>query len=91
MLKKPFFPSGNSKLGSVEEFDIEIRNFQGTTIDKEMNINDLYIASKLKILRVYMYTKKKTEKVLIEVMNQFAYTEVIENTWLMLGWKKFIR
>ncbi|KAH3801397.1 uncharacterized protein LOC127838578 [Dreissena polymorpha] len=60
--KETCFPFGNSKLGSVEEFDIEIRNFQGTTIDKEMNINDLYIASKLKILRVYMYTKKKTEK-----------------------------
>ncbi|KAH3754262.1 hypothetical protein DPMN_188927 [Dreissena polymorpha] len=90
--KETCFPPGNSKHGSVEEFDMEIKNFQGIPIDKEMNINDLYIASKLKILSVYMYTKKKTEKVLIEViMIQFAYTEVIENTWLMLGWKTFIR
>ncbi|XP_053392381.1 uncharacterized protein LOC128555049 isoform X1 [Mercenaria mercenaria] len=36
-------------------------------VNMENTINELYIESKLKILRVYLYTKKKTEKVGEEV------------------------
>jgi len=63
--KDTFFPSGVSKRGLVDEFDIVIRNFQGMPIEANMTINNLYVESKLKILRVYMYTTKKMEKVRI--------------------------
>ncbi|XP_053392341.1 uncharacterized protein LOC128555016, partial [Mercenaria mercenaria] len=57
-----FFPSGVSQRGILQEFELELKDFQGICVNMEKTINELYIESKLKILRVYLYTKKKTEK-----------------------------
>ncbi|XP_053388699.1 uncharacterized protein LOC128551808 [Mercenaria mercenaria] len=57
-----FFPSRISQRGILQEFETELKDFQGMCVNMENTINELYIESKLKILRVYLYTKKKTEK-----------------------------
>ncbi|XP_053376158.1 uncharacterized protein LOC128546173 [Mercenaria mercenaria] len=62
-----FFPSHISQRGILQEFETEMKDFQGMCVNMENTINELYIESKLKILRVYLYTKKKTEKVGEEV------------------------
>ncbi|MES9904587.1 MAG: hypothetical protein ABW168_18155 [Sedimenticola sp.] len=53
---KTFFPEGKSKLGNVNNFIIEIRDFKGDTVDLTRTIEDLYNGSKLKMLRLYLYT-----------------------------------
>ncbi|XP_053378088.1 uncharacterized protein LOC123524937 [Mercenaria mercenaria] len=62
-----FFPSGVSQRGILQEFELELKDFQCMCVNMEKTINELYIESKLKIFRVYLYSKKKTEKVGEEV------------------------
>lgn len=72
--KETFFPLGKSKRGTLEDFDIQLKDFQGTELNLDKNITELYDESKLKILRVYLYTKKKTIEQVITLKtypNQF--------------------
>ncbi|XP_053380512.1 uncharacterized protein LOC128548906 isoform X2 [Mercenaria mercenaria] len=62
-----FFPSGVSQRSILQEFELKLKDFQGMCVNMEKTINELYIESKLKILWVYLYSKKKTEKVGEEV------------------------
>lgn len=58
-----FFPFGISQRGCFQEFESELRDFQGLHLNLEKTVGRLYEESKLKILRVYLYTKRKVEKV----------------------------
>ena len=58
-----FFPGGNSQRGSAEEFHVELKDFQGQDVNLSRTVIDLYNDSKLKLMRVYLYTRRKDEMV----------------------------
>lgn len=51
-----FFTNGKSKHLDLKSLDCEIRDFSHRTIESECTIGDLYEASKVKILRLYLFT-----------------------------------
>lgn len=59
--KDIFFPSGRNQRGCVEDFNIELKDFQGAALDPKMTVQTAYEHAKLRMLRLYLYTKKKSE------------------------------
>ena len=57
MTKELFFANGESKRGKGEEFAFSIKDFKGEEMGSR-TVSELYEESKVKILRLYMYTKK---------------------------------
>ena len=56
--KAQFFPNGISKLGMDSDFNFEIRDFKGDKVRNDNKIEDIFQEANLKILRLYIYTKK---------------------------------
>jgi hypothetical protein len=55
-----FFPNdGQSKFGKISSMNTEMRDFKGDTLAGNRTVDELYKESKLKKLRVYLYTKTK--------------------------------
>lgn len=52
-----FFPDGKSRHLDLKSLDCEIRDFSHRMIESECTTGDLYEASKVKILRLYLFTK----------------------------------
>ncbi|KAL0152659.1 hypothetical protein M9458_052382 [Cirrhinus mrigala] len=52
-----FFPNGKSKHLDLKGLRCEIRDFSHRMIESECTVGDLYEASKVKILRLYLFTK----------------------------------
>lgn len=57
--KDLFFPNGQSFIGSVEDFDFDIRDYSHNAVSPELTVAQLYEESKLKMLRVYTCSKVK--------------------------------
>ncbi|CAC5424872.1 unnamed protein product [Mytilus coruscus] len=62
--KKLFFKNGKSKRGMVTDFDFEVRNFMGESIEKDCTVGDLYDETGSRQLRYYLYSKKRTTSIL---------------------------
>lgn len=56
--KELFFPKGISSKGPAENYTFEIRDFSQTEIPVNLTVNELYEQSKLRMLRLYVYTKE---------------------------------
>lgn len=54
-----FFPNGKSTHGTVSEVDLELKDFKLGEIDLNSSINDIYEATHVKLLRLYLCSKKK--------------------------------
>ncbi|XP_061194678.1 uncharacterized protein LOC133202815 [Saccostrea echinata] len=57
-VKPLFFPQGKSSVGKKEDFHFSVVDFSQEDI-ADKSINDLYIASKMSTLRLYLITSKK--------------------------------
>ncbi|XP_071178721.1 uncharacterized protein [Mytilus edulis] len=68
--KKLFFRNGKSKKGMVTEFDFEIRNFMGESIEEDCTVADLYDETGSRQLRYYLYTKKRTTSILEQAIDE---------------------
>ena len=60
---KLFFPEGKSKVLKLKDLHFEMCDFQQNVIDEECTIDELYEKTKVKLLRVYLCTKKKSKYV----------------------------
>ncbi|KAK7912570.1 hypothetical protein WMY93_012781 [Mugilogobius chulae] len=58
MGKELFFPNGKSSKGPIEEFEFDIRDFSHNKVPLEFTVNNLYEKTKLKMLRIYIASKK---------------------------------
>lgn len=54
-----FFPDVKYFVGSFADFELDITDFQGQTIDDQITVGELYELTKAPILRFYLTTKKK--------------------------------
>ncbi|XP_056604878.1 uncharacterized protein LOC130421158 [Triplophysa dalaica] len=52
-----FFPNGKSKHLELKSLDCSIRDFSHRMVESEFTIEDLYEETKVKILRLYLFTK----------------------------------
>ncbi|XP_060564120.1 uncharacterized protein LOC132723420 isoform X2 [Ruditapes philippinarum] len=57
--KDLFFPDGHNCFGSLDEFEVSLYDFQGHPAKLDQTLAECYDEFKLKLLRVYVYTKKK--------------------------------
>ena len=53
-----FFPEGHNSSGSIAEFEVSLHDFQGQAAKLDSTVADCYNEFKLKLLRLYVYTKK---------------------------------
>nr|XP_023665982.1 uncharacterized protein LOC111843010 [Paramormyrops kingsleyae] len=76
-----FFPNGKSKHLDLKSLDCEIRDFAHRIIESECTVGDLYEASKVKILRLYLFTKCINTQQITEnsVTNLEAHVMLNEN------------
>lgn len=58
---KLFFPNGKSMLGKVEEFEVTLRDHQDETLDPALTLLEVIERFKLKMLRIYICTKRVEE------------------------------
>ena len=58
---KLFFPNGKSKLGKVKEFEITLMDHQDDALDPSTTLLEHIERVKLKMLRVYIFTKHLEE------------------------------
>ena len=58
---KLFFPNGKSKLGEIKEFEITLRDHQDNMLDPSTTLLELIELMKLKMLRIYIFTKRIEE------------------------------
>ncbi|XP_041354862.1 uncharacterized protein LOC121372542 isoform X2 [Gigantopelta aegis] len=55
---KLFFPNRISKFGRVDEFNMKIKDMNGENIFLKTTLIDLYEKYKVKMMKIYLYTKK---------------------------------
>lgn len=60
MAKRIFFPFGSSRFFHLRDVDCDIRDFSHRRLDENLTVGDLYEAYKVKILRLYLFTKKRS-------------------------------
>jgi len=53
-----FFPNGTSVLGPRSQYDTIMGGFDGCPIESQLTIDDVYKRTKLKMLRMYLLTKR---------------------------------
>ena len=58
--KSIFFPNGESPKGTLENFSVEMRDFSERVLDNDLTIGQLYDATQVDHLRVYLTTRKLT-------------------------------
>ncbi|KAA0723155.1 hypothetical protein E1301_Tti005274 [Triplophysa tibetana] len=57
LAERLFFPNGKSKHLELTSLDCSIRDFSHRMVESEFTIEDLYEETKVKILRLYLFTK----------------------------------
>lgn len=57
-----FFPNGRSSLGSLTDFELDLKDYQEVTVDDTISVGQLYKDTKLSILRFYLTTRKKQKQ-----------------------------
>ncbi|XP_036445584.1 uncharacterized protein LOC118821195 isoform X1 [Colossoma macropomum] len=62
MAERIFFPAGASRFFYLKDVDCDIRDFSHRRLDENLTVGDLYEAYKVKILRLYLFTKKRSAK-----------------------------
>ena len=60
--KEWFFPDGQNRQGKISEFDIFITDSSQSEIDGHTTVGEMYEQSKVKMLRLYIASKKKILK-----------------------------
>ncbi|KAL7860298.1 hypothetical protein AOLI_G00166470 [Acnodon oligacanthus] len=60
MAERIFFPAGASRFFYLKDVDCDIRDFSHRRLDENLTVGDLYEAYKVKILRLYLFTKKRS-------------------------------
>lgn len=60
--KKIFFPKGVSKRGKLSDFTFELRDFSAQAIPNESTVGDMYESTDVKMLRYYIFTKRKADQ-----------------------------
>ena len=55
-----FFPNGKSKVGPISDFDRSMMDFTEELTDPSVTLGELYEQKQVKLLRVYLATKKKS-------------------------------
>lgn len=60
--KKIFFPKGVSKRGKLSNFSFELRDFSAQAIPSESTVGDMYESTDVKMLRYYIFTKRKADQ-----------------------------
>ncbi|MES9884710.1 MAG: hypothetical protein ABW185_28020 [Sedimenticola sp.] len=53
-----FFPSGQNKIGRVEDFDISLRNFKGDPVELTKTVEEMFTAQHMKTLRLHLYSSR---------------------------------
>lgn len=61
-LEKIFFPKGVSKRGKLSDFTFELRDFSAQAIPNESTVGDMYESTDVKMLRYYIFTKRKADQ-----------------------------
>ena len=54
-----FFPGGKNAEGSLTDFDINLTDFQQNSLEDSITVRELYLKTKLPLLRFYLTTKKR--------------------------------
>nr|XP_011418577.2 uncharacterized protein LOC105321819 [Crassostrea gigas] len=60
--KKIFFPKGVSKRGKLSDFNFGLRDFSAQAITSESTVGDMYESTDVKMLRYYIFTKRKADQ-----------------------------
>lgn len=56
-----FFQDGQTPHGSISDFDFELKDFKQGKVDLKNSVNEIYEATHVKLLRLYLCTKIKTQ------------------------------
>nr|XP_054588707.1 uncharacterized protein LOC129153501 [Nothobranchius furzeri] len=56
-----FFPNGRNREGSLADFEVDLRDYQEVAVDDNITVGQLYIDTKLPVIRFYLTTRKKME------------------------------
>ncbi|XP_056283226.1 uncharacterized protein LOC130201972 [Pseudoliparis swirei] len=54
-----FFPDNINSLGSLTDFELDLKDYQEVMVDNVITVGQLYIDTKLPLLRFYLTTQKK--------------------------------
>lgn len=57
-----FFPDGESTVGNMSNFDLDLMDYKERSLDLESTVGQLYDETKLPMLRFYLTAKNKTSK-----------------------------
>ncbi|XP_072550021.1 uncharacterized protein [Salminus brasiliensis] len=60
MAERIFFPAGASRFFYLKDVDCDIRDFSHRRLDENLTVEDLYKSNKAKIVRLYLFTKKRS-------------------------------
>lgn len=60
--EKIFFPKGVSRRGKLSDFNFELRDFSAQAIPSESTVGDMYESTVVKMLRYYIFTKRKADQ-----------------------------
>ncbi len=60
--KDLFFPNGQSPRGTVDDFTFDIRDFGERSMEQNLSIGEIYEATKVRMLRLYMCTKTTNDE-----------------------------
>ncbi|KAI4881305.1 hypothetical protein NFI96_029920, partial [Prochilodus magdalenae] len=60
MAERIFFPGGASRFFHLKDVDCDIRDFSHRRLDENLTVGDLYDTYKVKILRLYIFTKRRS-------------------------------
>lgn len=75
-----FFPDGKSKLGKVNDFDLELLDFQHNVVDANQSVGDMYEKCKLRMLKFYLKLKSTRMSVLQYEQINSESMEIEKNT-----------
>ena len=55
--KEIFFPNGISKMGRLEDFEFDIKDFTQEVIKEKQSVRDMYEKTRLPLIRFYLSTR----------------------------------
>lgn len=74
--KELFFPNGKNKLGDINEFELELRDFTEEELDPQTMLGEQYNIRKVKMLRLYLSCKRTETQRVDEYVTQGPSTSV---------------
>ncbi|CAG2184717.1 unnamed protein product [Mytilus edulis] len=75
-----FFIDGQSSHGSISELDFVLRDFKQSKVKLTSTVNELYETSRIKLLRLYIFTKKKMPEHLTPLIKPRSNHDSLRNT-----------